>query len=55
MMSLHDFRYFEGKKEELIDFLILSGVYKKGNLQLFELSLRELEEEYEKLAKKPGG
>ncbi|EIJ78211.1 hypothetical protein PB1_11644 [Bacillus methanolicus PB1] len=48
-MNLDRFQHIEEKKEKIIDFLILSGVYKKGNFQLFELTLRELEEEYEKL------
>ncbi|MDE3838973.1 Fur-regulated basic protein FbpA [Bacillus methanolicus] len=50
-MNLDRLKHLEEKKEKIIDFLILSGVYKKGNFQLFELSLRELEEEYEKLTK----
>jgi Fur-regulated basic protein A len=36
----------EKKKEWLIDKLIRSGIFKKGNTQLFELPLKELQTEY---------
>ncbi|MDZ5471573.1 Fur-regulated basic protein FbpA [Bacillus sp. 31A1R] len=38
-------------KEKLIDELLLLGVYKKGNLQLFELPITDLEEEIRKIKK----
>ena len=34
------------KKKFLIDQLISRGIYKKNNIHLYELRLRELEEEY---------
>lgn len=37
------------KKELLIQELLSLGIFKKGELHLFELSIRELEEEYAKL------
>jgi hypothetical protein len=37
------------KKELLIQELLAIGVFKKGELHLFELTIRELEEEYAKL------
>jgi hypothetical protein len=39
----------ETEKEQLIQQLLLLGVFKKGESHLFELTIRELEEEYEKL------
>lgn len=41
--------YCQNKKEFLIHQLLLIGVFKKDNLHLFELSVDELEAEYEKL------
>ncbi|MFD2443929.1 Fur-regulated basic protein FbpA [Bacillus sp. CGMCC 1.16607] len=38
----------ETKKEFLINELLEMGIFKSRNLQLFELSLAELEEEYQK-------
>ncbi|MBU8590394.1 Fur-regulated basic protein FbpA [Priestia megaterium] len=34
------------KKTSIIDSLIHLGIYKKGNKQLYELTLHELEKEY---------
>ncbi|PLR76622.1 Fur-regulated basic protein FbpA [Bacillus sp. V3-13] len=41
----------EEKKEFFIAKLLDLGVYKKGDRQLFELSLDDLTEEYEKIMK----
>lgn len=40
------------KKDELINELIHFGIYKLGNLQLFELSISDLEEEVNKIKTK---
>jgi hypothetical protein len=39
----------EKKKEWLIEKLIHFGIYKKGNEQLFECSLEELQAEYSRI------
>lgn len=39
----------EKKENFLIDKLISQGIYKKNNTHLFELSLSDLEEEYNKI------
>ena len=36
----------QSKKKELINELIKQGIYKKNEKHLYELSLRELENEY---------
>ncbi len=38
----------ERKKNFLIERLIRRGIYKKDNIHLFELSLSDLENEYDK-------
>ncbi|WP_075981757.1 Fur-regulated basic protein FbpA [Bacillus massilinigeriensis] len=43
------------RKDELIHELLRSGVYKKGNLHLFELSLDDLEKVYHYEIKKNEG
>ncbi|HLO12267.1 MAG TPA: Fur-regulated basic protein FbpA [Pseudoneobacillus sp.] len=47
-MSNH-YRIEENKKELLIQQLLLLGVFKKGELHLFELTLLELEDYVTKL------
>lgn len=47
----NQFRTEETQKEQLIHQLILLGVFKKGELHLFELTISELEEEYARLIK----
>lgn len=47
---LHD--GIEQKKDFYIDKLLDLGIYKTKNLQLYELSLSELEHEYRKLSLK---
>ncbi|MFB6467186.1 Fur-regulated basic protein FbpA [Cytobacillus sp. Hz8] len=37
------------RKDQLIHELLLSGVYKKGNRHLFELSLSDLESVYHEI------
>ena len=37
---------YAGPKNSIIDSLIYLGIYKKGNKQLYELTLHELEKEY---------
>ncbi|MBD8004815.1 Fur-regulated basic protein FbpA [Bacillus norwichensis] len=39
----------ESRRKELIDKLVMMGVYKHGDKHLFELSLRELEYKYRKV------
>jgi hypothetical protein len=39
----------EEKKEMLIEQLLAFGMFKKGEFQLFELPLKELQDEYNKL------
>ncbi|PFG06429.1 Fur-regulated basic protein FbpA [Bacillus sp. es.034] len=39
------------RRNELINKLIVHNVFKKGNKQLFELTLRELEDEYHYIQK----
>lgn len=39
----------ETRKDLLINEFIKMGIFKRKNLQLFELSLSELEEEYQKV------
>lgn len=39
------------KKDRLIGKLLDRGIYKTRNLQLYELSLKELEHEYRKLTR----
>ncbi|HYK75103.1 MAG TPA: Fur-regulated basic protein FbpA [Pseudoneobacillus sp.] len=50
MKSLHQSKE-DSKKEQLITALLQEGIFKRGNEQLFELSLSELEEEYQKVIK----
>jgi hypothetical protein len=40
------------KKQNLINKLIKSGIYKKGNKHLYELTLSDLENEYKYIEKK---
>jgi hypothetical protein len=40
------------KKQKLINKLIKSGIYKKGNKHLYELTLSDLENEYKYIEKK---
>jgi hypothetical protein len=42
------------KKQKLINKLIKSGIYKKGNKHLYELTLSDLENEYKYIEKKSG-
>lgn len=37
------------KKEKLINKMIQSGIYKKNNKHLYELTLTDLEEEYKNM------
>lgn len=46
-MELHQTN--EEKKEMLIEQLLAFGMFKKGEFQLFELPLKELQDEYNKL------
>lgn len=39
----------ESRKDLLINEFIKMGIFKRKNMQLFELSLSELEEEYQKV------
>ncbi|RWR12867.1 Fur-regulated basic protein FbpA [Siminovitchia fortis] len=39
----------ENRRKELIDKLVIMGVYKHGEKHLFELSLRELEYKYRRV------
>lgn len=41
---------YSDEKDLLIEKLIALGIYKKASLHLFELSISELEEVYEKAA-----
>ncbi|PKJ52036.1 Fur-regulated basic protein FbpA [Bacillus sp. SN10] len=41
----------ENRKKFLIDELIREGIFKIHNLQLYELSLEELEKEFESIKK----
>ncbi|MGJ7919782.1 Fur-regulated basic protein FbpA [Neobacillus sp. LXY-4] len=43
-------RAIEKRRQYLIEQLIGMGYYKKGDNQLFELTLTDLEEEYEKIS-----
>jgi hypothetical protein len=45
-MSEQTYSDIQRKKNSIIDSLIHLGIYKKGNKQLYELTLRELETEY---------
>ncbi|MFP7736470.1 Fur-regulated basic protein FbpA [Priestia aryabhattai] len=45
-MSKQTYSDIQRKKNLIIDSLIHLGIYKKGNKQLYELSLHELETEY---------
>lgn len=45
-MSKYLRKAVEGRKRYLINSLISAGVYKKGELHLFELTLSDLEREY---------
>lgn len=47
-MTNHN-RMEDNKKELLIHELLILGVFKKGELHLFELTISELEEEYSRL------
>jgi Fur-regulated basic protein A len=39
----------QAKKEKLINKMIQSGIYKKNNKHLYELTLTDLEEEYKNM------
>ncbi|MDD9784534.1 Fur-regulated basic protein FbpA [Priestia megaterium] len=45
-MSKQIYYDIQRKKNLIIDSLIHLGIYKKGNKQLYELTLQELETEY---------
>jgi len=45
-MSDQSYSDMQRKKTSIIDSLIHLGIYKKGNKQLYELTLHELETEY---------
>jgi len=45
-MSKQIYYDIQCKKNLIIDSLIHLGIYKKGNKQLYELTLQELEKEY---------
>jgi len=45
-MSKQIYSDIQRKKNLIIDSLIHLGIYKKGNKQLYELTLHELETEY---------
>jgi hypothetical protein len=49
VMVSNQYRTEEITKEQLIHQLLLLGVFKKGELHLFELTISELEEEFAKL------
>jgi hypothetical protein len=42
------------KKEKLINKMIQSGIYKKDNKHLYELTLTDLEEEYKNIERDTG-
>ncbi|MFE0565911.1 hypothetical protein BTA37_29090 [Priestia megaterium] len=46
-MSEQIYSDIQCKKNSIIDSLIYLGIYKKGNKQLYELTLHELETEYQ--------
>ncbi|MBY0097240.1 Fur-regulated basic protein FbpA [Mesobacillus maritimus] len=51
----HTLRYtVQIKKEKLINKMIQSGIFKKGNKHLYELSLTDLEEEYKNMERDNG-
>jgi hypothetical protein len=45
-MGEQTYSEIQRKKNSIIDSLIHLGIYKKGNKQLYELTLHELEKEY---------
>lgn len=45
-MTKQAYSHIQCKKTSMIDLLLDAGVYKKGNKQLYELTLQELETEY---------
>jgi Fur-regulated basic protein A len=47
IMSEQIYSDIQRKKNSIIDSLIHLGIYKKGNKQLYELTLHELETEYQ--------
>jgi hypothetical protein len=47
IMSEQIYSDIQRKKNSIIDSLIHLGIYKKGNKQLYELTLYELETEYQ--------
>lgn len=47
IMSEQIYSDIQRKKTSIIDSLIHLGIYKKGNKQLYELTLHELETEYQ--------
>ena len=49
-MTKQPYSHIQCKKTSMIDLLLDAGVYKKGNKQLYELTLQELESEYEAVA-----
>lgn len=42
------------KREKLINKMIQSGIYKKNNKHLYELTLTDLEEEYKNIERDTG-
>lgn len=49
-MTKQAYSHIQCKKTSMIDLLLDAGVYKKGNKQLYELTLQELETEYAAVA-----